>query len=321
MSEILQLCYMITICVGVSALSVQILVRGKNLPASNSLAKSGSTSLFLFLVTIFNICDYLIVFLGSWLGKAAISWVFVAENVLEVTLAYALIEMEKDYFCFKESRPRFIFFTLTAAAVLWVDSVYTAGALQIPEQVYLVTMVGLNLFPLLGLLVFTLRNFRKILAGGGVRMVEGYFLLYNSVFFLLCVITTIRITDSRTMVDYMANDRELYVIFWFLFNIMNCILIWNSCLHTDDVPTEPDGEESLEERIQRSKYQYGLSDREAEIARLIYKGKNNNDIASDLFVSPNTVKVHTSNLYRKLGVKNRVQAVQVLRGEIIEPIE
>ena len=34
-----------------------------------------------------------------------------------------------------------------------------------------------------------------------------------------------------------------------------------------------------------------------------------------LFLSSNTIKVHTSNLYRKLGVSTRMQAVGVVRGE------
>jgi DNA-binding NarL/FixJ family response regulator len=37
-----------------------------------------------------------------------------------------------------------------------------------------------------------------------------------------------------------------------------------------------------------------------------------------MYLSPNTVKVHASNLYRKLGVANRVQAVRALTGEPVE---
>ena len=134
------------------------------------------------------------------------------------------------------------------------------------------------------------------------------------------MVNTIRIADSRTETDFAGNDMELYVIFWFLFNVMNFILVWYSCqaVGAEEIRTAAENGEAVLLRIGR---EHGLSDRELEIARLICKGKNNNDIASDLFVSPNTVKVHTSNLYRKLGVKNRVQAVQVLRGEIIEPTE
>ena len=45
------------------------------------------------------------------------------------------------------------------------------------------------------------------------------------------------------------------------------------------------------------------------------QGKNNKEIAAILYLSPNTIKVHASNLYRKLGAANRVQAMQVLMGE------
>ncbi|HZU59394.1 MAG TPA: response regulator transcription factor [Solirubrobacteraceae bacterium] len=54
----------------------------------------------------------------------------------------------------------------------------------------------------------------------------------------------------------------------------------------------------------------GLSAREREILALIATGATNTEIAERLFLSPHTVKEHTSTLYRKLGVRNRAQAVQ-----------
>lgn len=323
MSEIIQLCYIITIFVGVGAWSMQMLARGKNLSASNRLLKSAYTSRFLELVVVFNVCDFLVLFMNSWLGERAVLWVLVAENILEVCLAYILIEMEREYFNLKENRNRFIFFTLIAAALLWVDVAFTVGMIPMTEQTYLVCMLGLNLLPVMALVIFTMRNLKQILSFGKAAMVEGYFLFYNLVFFLLCLITTISILDTRTSVDYVGNDREIYLIFWVIFNVMNYILIWRSCKVVDEETAEvkPTPTESLEEMLIKRKLEYGLSDREVEIARLLCKGKNNNDIASDLFVSPNTVKVHTSNLYKKLGVKNRVQAVQVLHGEEIESME
>ena len=153
-----------------------------------------------------------------------------------------------------------------------------------------------------------------------VFIVEGYFLFYNIVFFFLCLVTTVSILDSRTETDYVGNDKEIYVVFWFIFNIMNFVLIWKSCqsLGQSQILQEGAETETSEERILRLGTDYRLSERELEIAQLLCRGKNNNDIAAQLFLSPNTVKVHTSNLYKKLGVKNRVQAVQVLRGESIE---
>jgi len=53
----------------------------------------------------------------------------------------------------------------------------------------------------------------------------------------------------------------------------------------------------------------GLTKRELEILGSLSGGKSNKEIARDLGVSPNTVKTHLANLYEKLGVKNRTQAV------------
>lgn len=53
-----------------------------------------------------------------------------------------------------------------------------------------------------------------------------------------------------------------------------------------------------------------LSSREYEILQLLSKGYSNNQIAETLFLSVSTIKTHTSNLYFKLEVKNRMQAVE-----------
>ena len=53
-----------------------------------------------------------------------------------------------------------------------------------------------------------------------------------------------------------------------------------------------------------------LTDREREVLDLIAQGATNREIASALFLSPHTVKEHTSTLYRKLKVRGRAEAVQ-----------
>jgi LuxR family maltose regulon positive regulatory protein len=52
-----------------------------------------------------------------------------------------------------------------------------------------------------------------------------------------------------------------------------------------------------------------LTDREMEVLRLIGEGYSNDDIAGALVISLNTVKKHASNVYGKLGVHSRTQAV------------
>ncbi len=53
-----------------------------------------------------------------------------------------------------------------------------------------------------------------------------------------------------------------------------------------------------------------LSEREREVLVLMATGATNREIATELFLSPHTVKEHTSALYRKLDVRNRAEAVQ-----------
>ena len=51
-----------------------------------------------------------------------------------------------------------------------------------------------------------------------------------------------------------------------------------------------------------------LSDREVQVLKLIANGKDNSEIARELFISAKTVKNHISNILLKLSISNRIQA-------------
>jgi DNA-binding NarL/FixJ family response regulator len=57
-----------------------------------------------------------------------------------------------------------------------------------------------------------------------------------------------------------------------------------------------------------------LTEREREILKCIADGKSNKEISDSLFVSVETVKSHVKNLYKKLNVKNRVEAAMKGKG-------
>lgn len=73
------------------------------------------------------------------------------------------------------------------------------------------------------------------------------------------------------------------------------------------VMVTPQTDFKLNEEILR---QSGISKREYEVLELMAKGLSNQEIADTLFVSLNTVKTHSSNLFIKLDVKRRTQAIQ-----------
>lgn len=54
----------------------------------------------------------------------------------------------------------------------------------------------------------------------------------------------------------------------------------------------------------------GLSQRELEVLGLVATGATNKEIAGELYLSPHTIKEHTSAIYRKLNVRNRAEAVR-----------
>lgn len=58
---------------------------------------------------------------------------------------------------------------------------------------------------------------------------------------------------------------------------------------------------------------YGISKREAEVFKLLYKGLSYQEIGEELHISHSTVKTHISRLYQKCEVKNKVEIIALVR--------
>ena len=56
-----------------------------------------------------------------------------------------------------------------------------------------------------------------------------------------------------------------------------------------------------------------LSERELEVLRLLASGLSSADVAKKLFLSPFTLKAHTQNIYNKLDVHSRIEAINKAR--------
>lgn len=310
------LLYILTIFISVATFSIHITVREKNLTATNPFAKMKSLTVFLFLVMIFNICDFLILYFWQMDESNVVNIIYIAEDVLEIYVACSMIYLVAENIGRKVPKWIDIVFAVAAVSALYFDILVDKSPEKLSELQYISFVMSVNIIPILILLAYSIRAriiAKKDLKKKDGRLIDSSFYVYNFFCILICIITTTNTADSQTTADFFEHDKELYLIMWFIFNIYNLVFVWRT-LNVDN-RTDSERIVSPEERIEYISKEYDLSDREKEIALLLYDGKNNNEMAQELFLSPNTIKVHASNIYHKLGAANRVQAVQILRGE------
>jgi DNA-binding CsgD family transcriptional regulator len=72
-----------------------------------------------------------------------------------------------------------------------------------------------------------------------------------------------------------------------------------------------------------AEYDEPLTDRELEITELVADGLTNREVAEELYISPNTVKVHLRNIFTKAGVSSRTELsmLAIQRGWIAVPVQ
>lgn len=82
--------------------------------------------------------------------------------------------------------------------------------------------------------------------------------------------------------------------------------------------TDQQNEKTMDSPRQSKNTDFGLTNREMEVLKLIAQGYTNNEISGMLFISPHTVKSHMIHIFNKLGVNDRTQAaVLATQNEII----
>jgi DNA-binding NarL/FixJ family response regulator len=60
---------------------------------------------------------------------------------------------------------------------------------------------------------------------------------------------------------------------------------------------------------------FGLTGREIQVLGLVNEGRSNGEIGAALFISTKTASVHVSNILRKLGAANRIEAAAIARRQ------
>ena len=309
MMKLPEFTYILSMFISVAGFAVHLTVRRKDLSATSSLAKQNSTTLFLLFILIFNISDYVIIYFGKTMPEGYLGGLYAFQNILEVLIIYALIYMEKEYAGAR--LPRAVDFTMAVVvmALIYFDLIFDWNGVG-NETAYFWLMMLINAVPIVILSVCSIIYIGICRQEKKDRNILGYFAVFIIATIILCIVSTATNADFQTSRHFLVHSREEFEFIWCIFNIMTFGFVWRTISVSPKVYYSAGI--SDEELFGMIKDEFGLSERETEIGRLLYMGKNNKSIADELFLSPNTVKVHASNLYRKLGVTNRVEAIQLI---------
>ena len=142
--------------------------------------------------------------------------------------------------------------------------------------------------------------------------IESAFIL---AFFACITSKDIRISFfQHNIQDDMVSTWSFCAVFCFLTNAATLIyLIGLFKKFIEDARRDKEEIHLLELTLEDLRDKYHVSQREMEVLILIYKGKNNGEIADELFISGNTVKKHINSIFKKLNVSSKAEIISKIR--------
>jgi DNA-binding CsgD family transcriptional regulator len=130
------------------------------------------------------------------------------------------------------------------------------------------------------------------------QVIIGFGLLITALLILFRVASIYHLNGDVNNDIWMAGFSLLFLVIGIF---LSRKLFVKNVVVTQPAPTAINQEQLLKE---------GLSKREAEILLLMHQGLSNLQIADKLFISENTIKKHVSNIFIKLHVGRRTEAVK-----------
>jgi len=143
-------------------------------------------------------------------------------------------------------------------------------------------------------------------AAGGASSAPFYtrFSLISGVAYTIIAIDAMFVRFTLSADEYIPDG----VISFLIYGIIVGVTIFRSAVNTP-APVRDDG--VITEAFL---LEFGITHREGEIIRCLMNGCTNNEIGEKLFISPRTVDTHFSNIYRKCGVRSRLELARLISG-------
>lgn len=305
MIQLVFLQYVLALCAGMSGLTVMVL-QYRMRAASVIRDLLAYNALCFLTVLVYGIGTYSFLFgfrVPAWYAEYSVP-VFLALVVFRLVFIVRLT-MGLVGSAVRGRRLTVVFVVSVALVYAVAYAYYASSADQDSRNLYMIIRLALKdlfvVFPVFCCSVYLLANRRGI---------------HSSVYGLWVALTVILIVLILMFVAFFAVRPDLcrrYVdmpmIVFFLSNVAYVAFYALSFNFEGTEPANGAGEASSFEDLSRS---FGISKREYEIIVLVSDGHSYAKIGELLFISPNTVRNHVSNAYRKLGIENKIQLYKIL---------
>ncbi len=305
MQHIIVFSYIFTILVGVSAFTIQWLAgRGDNKNGRKAVQR------FISMLLLLNVFDFVIYYFDNIVNRPSGNLMLSFGDCLIAVLVYLWLQVEVS-FSGMEVNTKLL--KMGQRFILVYLAVWLIAVVFFIEFSWIRLLIDI---PLICLLVI---GSAAIILQSKKDGKEGLTLAYEGVitFFLACNYVTYLVSESGLLLSTGKNIMDVTIFFWLGINAANLIVLYKKdfveSFLKEDVGTVQSL--NLEDAMELVKQKYELTNREIEILTEVYDGKTNTQIAEDLFISESTVKAHIYNIFRKMNVKSRVEAVCIIREE------
>ena len=310
MKHVLFIIYLITICIGMAALTLTTLI------ASNENNKvNKSIHYFVIGMVIMNFYDIFIFYNYYLAGKfnflpymrigdcfiagVFAIWVNVEKNII------SSMTFQKTNIFFEKSVILYMIFWMSITCMFPYQYIF------ISRWILIVLDTAIMVFALIGSINYICESVWKSAPRGIIHYIRiiTIMLIFDFACYLWGEISIYWGENKFNIITF-----DIKVIFCLVVNVATVIMLYKFQFN-------PTYHEAISEvisfnidiKMEELAKKYELTSREKEITTLIYNGKNNKDIAQELFISESTVKTHIHNVFKKLEVKNRVEIICMLR--------
>lgn len=126
------------------------------------------------------------------------------------------------------------------------------------------------------------------------------------------ILTFFLIIDRLEFIKSVVYDfTAAYLL---LINLCAMALIYKEDYEVGSIGDLVAAEESVEKMLEGAAEKYSLTEREYQVMVLAYNGYTNPEIAEELFISRNTVKIHMHNIFVKLGISTRTELIHFINS-------